>query len=76
MIAQQKTKIQLWLAIIIGMSRGIQNLFFTFMQTIHSEALKEREMLTRINGKNWKQFRPDNWSDMSLTEQAHWFQRQ
>lgn len=61
---------------IIGMSREIQNLFFTFMQTINSEALKEREMLTRINGKNWKQFRPDNWSEMSLTEQAHWFQRQ
>ena len=73
-IAQQKTKIQLWLATIIGMSR--ENLFSTFMQTIHSEALKEREMLTRINGKNWKQFRPDNWSEMSLTEQAHWFQRQ
>lgn len=75
-IAQQKTKIQLWLATIIGMSREIQNLFFTFMQTIHSEALKEREMLTSINWTNWKNFRPDNWSTLSLTDQAHWMQSQ
>lgn len=45
------------------------------MKTIQSEARKEQEMLTKVTSQNWKDHRPEGWSEMTLTQQANWMQK-